>query len=287
MPEDVLEQTPEPTQEAPQETAPPQDEVVASPETAPEQPTAEEPHALEPGGERFKEVWARAKRTEDRLAREREERIRLEERLRVKEDAEKAKLTSQERVYTWNELEEAITAGKITRGDAQEYREKVLRQQFEREADAKVNAAVNQQLTLTRVASDIESYKSALPSVNEPGSAEHNLVVAEYQDIIETYGAPKDRLTELKYQRDALKRAFGLVDRLRKPVATPKPKVDSVQDTTTDARPTNTSKSKDVLTTLTPSQKAHYEKMITRGVYEGWGDVREELNWTRNPKKKQ
>lgn len=286
MPEtDVLEQTPEPTQEAPQETAPPQDEVVASPETAPEQPTTEEPHALEPGGERFKEVWARAKRTEDRLAREREERIRLEERLKAKEDAEKAKPASQERVYTWNELEEAITAGKITRGDAQEYREKVLRQQFEREADAKVNAAVNQQLTLTRVASDIESYKSALPSVNEPGSAEHNLVVAEYQDIIETYGAPKDRLTELKYQRDALKRALGPVDKLRKPVATPKPKQEPVQDMGTDHRPSSNAKPKDILSTLSTEQKKHYEKMISKGVYSGWNDVKDELNWTRDKKK--
>lgn len=283
MPEDVLEQTPAPSAETPPEDTTSVEEPIVE---QPVEPPQEETHPLEPGGERFKEVWARAKRTEDRLQREREERIRLEERLRAAEEAKK-QAPQQEREYTWAELEEAIATNKITRADALVYREKLIEKRAAEKARQEAEHFITQQTQIQRVVSDIDSYRKVIPDVDNTDSDDFKAVAVEYQDLVATYGKPKDQATELKYQRDALKRAFGPVDRLRKPVATPKPKVDSVQDTTTDARPTNTSKSKDVLTTLTPSQKAHYEKMITRGVYEGWDDVREELNWTRKPKKKQ
>ena len=80
------------------------------------QPPSEEvvedskPNPLEPGGDRFKQVWARAKQAEARAAeleaerqREREERIRLEERLKVKEETTKAQPE-----YTWEQLEQGI-----------------------------------------------------------------------------------------------------------------------------------------------------------------------------------
>ena len=101
-----------------------------------------EGHPLEPQGERFKQVWARAKEAERKAEaaaleaqREREARIRLEERAKVKEEAAEVP----EKEYTWGDLRGLIAEGKLTLDQAIEYRETVIEKRAEKKAEAKIN----------------------------------------------------------------------------------------------------------------------------------------------------
>jgi hypothetical protein len=249
--------------------------VVESPAPEPEKPDT---HPLEPGGERFKQVYARTKRAEEQvdqlrgeLQREREERIRLEERTKTN--------TSQQKVYEWPELKAAIDAGQITMDQAVAYREKVLTDQYEKKTTETIDRLLNQRDTVSRVSSDINTYRDHYPELNKQGSDEWNKVAREYQDLVAQFGVPRSKEQELKLERMALIATYGKPEHLtKKPVATRK--VDPVMDTASDHRPSNSTEKKDPLKSLTPAQKDHYERMLRRApnLYpKGWDSVREEL----------
>src|SRR5690348_17082814 len=95
-----------------EETTPKQEESQASEVTTEQVESASKVIPKE----RFDEVWARMKREESErkalqaeIQREREERIRLEERVKVKEE------TQSQPEYTWDQLEAAIAEGRVTR----------------------------------------------------------------------------------------------------------------------------------------------------------------------------
>ena len=264
-------------------TEPPATEPVTEAlvtEVASDAPESKDPPALEPGGERFKQVWARAKAAEAKLEsqaselqREREERIRLEERTKVQEETAK----KAEPEWSWDQLEGAIADGKITRAWANDYREKVVEERATKKAEQRLEAKLSSTSQQTTVQGEMDRYKRAVPEVMQPGSAERVKVEREYTYLTQTLGYPATRATELA----AMRAAFGDTDTVeRAAVAKTSTTKEAYQETQSSShKPTG--KTTDPVKGLDDRTRKHYEKMIERGRYSGWDAVREELAWER------
>jgi len=249
-------------------------------EIASDAPESKDPPALEPGGERFKQVWARAKAAEAKLEsqaselqREREERIRLEERTKVQEET--AKKADPE--WSWDQLENAIAEGKITRAWANDYREKLVEERATKKAEQRLEAKLSTTSQQTTVQADVDRYKRAVPEVMQPGSPERVKVEREYAYLTQTLGYPATRATELAAMRSAL----GDPDMVeRAALAKTSTTKEAYQETQSSShKPTGATK--DPVKGLDDRTRKHYEKMIERGRYKGWDEVREELAWEK------
>lgn len=248
-------------------------------------------HPLEPQGERFKQVWARAKEAErkaEALAaeaqREREARIRLEERAKVQEE----KAEQPEKEYTWADLRGLIADGKLTLDQAIEYRETVIEKRAEKKAEAKINGYLKLNTREATIDETLARYRKANPNLVTDGTPEREKLVREYKYHVEVLGFPATRATELA----AARAAFGDVDALEaqaklkaKPVER-----EAFMETATNQRPAP--KTKDPVAQLTEPQKEFYTKLIKAGRFgsyrphigittEHWDGVRKELTWTR------
>lgn len=239
-----------------------------------EEPTQEEKvNPLEPGGSRFKEVWARAKKSEARLKelemerqQEREERIRLEERLKVKEEQQNQKELS------WEELDNGIAEGKWSKAQAQEYKEKMIEQRLAK----RLEEQERQKVSSSRILGEINQYQQLIPEVMQPGSEERAKYEREYAYMVRELGMPKNHATELA----AVRAAFGDVEtvktrRASKVVTDDK---ETFMETHTTQRQKTTAKSfKD---TLQPWEREGYERLIKNHVYKDWKEVEEEQKWS-------
>jgi hypothetical protein len=239
-----------------------------------------DPSALEPGGDRFKQVWARAKSAEAKLEaqtaelqREREERIRLEERTKVQ--AEEKKKAEPE--WNWEQLEGFIAEGKITRAGANEYREKIVSERATVAAEARIEAKLQSTSRQTTVQSEVDRYKRAVPEVMQPGSAERVKVEREFAYLTQTLGYPGTRETELAAMRAALGDADTVERSAQAKHATPKEPF--VETHSSSHKPT--ANGKDLIKGLDDRSRKHYEKMIKHGRYSGWEEVRAELAWEK------
>ncbi len=252
-----------------------------------------EPHPLEPGGDRFKQIYARTKEAEreakalaTELQREREQRIRLEERERVKTEAAQP----QEKEYTWAELRQFINDGRLTVDQAAELRETYQEKRFER----KQQALIYNHLTLnTREATindGIARYKKANPNITKDGTPEREKLVREYRYHVDVLGFPATKATELA----AARAAFGDVDALEtQNRLKAKPVEREGHMETASTRPA-TPKTKDPWEALDARSKDHYTRMIKNGRYGSYRPkdgitaehlkaVREELTYKRVP----
>lgn len=259
-----------------EETTPKPDAVETTTHTEGEEAT----HALEPGGERFKQVWARAKHAEaEREAarleaqREREERIRLEERLKAREEHP----SQQEPEYTWDQLEAAIAEGRITRQWAQDHREKVVARRVANEVLNKVKTETQTTQHVNTIQSEIDRYKAAIPEIMQAGSVERTKVEQEYNYFINHLGYPATVATQLAATRAAL----GAIETVERTVHAKRTAIKEpfMETHSSSRKPQPTGKKK--VDGLDARQKAHYEHMIEKGHYRGWDEVEEELNWTR------
>lgn len=212
---------------------------------------------------RLDEVLGQSRKLQDELQAEREQRIRLEERLNAGGGKDKPK------TYTRAELLEAVNAGTITQATADEV--------WEQQITTKVREDITRDITqrdavrerATRVSTEISRYKSAVPDVMDTSSDARKKVVAEF-DYLVSIGQPKTVETELA----ALRSVFGPLERLEKRDVT-REKRSSHQEgggarpnddsgTTKNGPPAN----------LPARYKQHYESMIGKGMYTGWDDKR-------------
>jgi hypothetical protein len=264
-------------------------------ESAPIQQEEGDTHPLEPGGDRFKQIYARAKEAERRkdelaaeLQREREERIRLEERQKVREES----AAPPEREYSWNELEVFISEGKLTRAQAQTYRESLIEKKAKAEAAKLVEGHLNLNTREVTVGRTLDRYKELKPEMMTPGSPERKRLESEYQFLVGTLGYPATLQTQLA----AARAAFGDVSVLETQAKLKAKHVEREghMETHTNQRPP--AKAKDPIATLSPEAKEHYTRMIKAGRYGSyqprqgvtdghWEAVRAELTWTRGKKK--
>jgi len=251
-----------------EDTTPKPDGQVAQEDT----PTEEKVNPLEPGGSRFKEVWARAKKSEARLKeleterqREREERIRLEERLKVKEEQQTQKEMS------WEELENGIAEGKWSRAQAQEYKDKMTEQRLAK----KFEEQERQKMASTRILSEIGQYQQLIPEVMQPGSEERAKYEREYAYMVRELGMPKNHATELA----AVRAAFGDVETVKTRRASKHVTTEQEPFMETHTAQRQKSNVKSFKDTLQPWEREGYERLIKNHVYKDWKEVEEEQKW--------
>lgn len=277
-----VEPDPEPTG-----PVPPQAEVPPTPIPSTVEAPSPEPelvagkHPLEPGGKRFNEVWARAKRAEAALQRAREQQIRAETELEVRKQTPATPATPGERILTWDELEKGIESGQLTRAQANEYRDGVIEKRVTERLEKKLLATTSDQTRSQSLSSELTRYKQAVPNIVQLGTPERDKLESEFAWQLSTYGVTDPRtLTAL--QRTSLELAatravFGPVESLeRKPTVTPKR--ETHQETSGDTgRPTGPQH--DSLDDLTSEEKMFYTKLIKQGKYAGWDAVRKDVDW--------
>jgi len=245
-----------------------------------ETPTAEPestPHPLEPDGARFKQVYARAKDAEYKYQAEREARARAEgelEALRTMREAKPEPAATPE--LSWSQLQAYVDEGKLTMPQAMEYREQLVRKAAEKVSEEKVRTYLDTTQRQQVVQSELAKYTQAVPEVAQPGTPERLRVEQEFRYLVTMGYDAKDTRTEILALRAALGDPETAAKR-RAAKAIPMER-DTMQDTAAPGKPKPSAK--DPLTTLTPAQKDHYTRMISRGMYpKGWEDVREELNF--------
>jgi hypothetical protein len=248
------------------------------------EPDQEPTHALEPNGDRFKQVWARAKTAEAELSelktalqREREERIRYEERAKVQQEQK----AQNEPEYTWTQLQGMIDEGKVTLAQALEYREAKVREKAKREATQELEQRLAQTSKRSTVEQDLAKYRELAPEAVQPGSETRQKLEQEFRYLTEVLGYQPTQETELVAARAVLGPVEALA-RARQAQTKTQAHRETYMETQTAGRPKETSK--DPLKALTPEQKEWYAGRIKAGMYSGWDEVKSELTWERGKK---
>lgn len=218
--------------------------------------------------DRFDQVWARSKKAEARLEqlqadlqREREERIRLEERSKVKEEQ------ATQKEMTWAELETGIAEGKWSRDQAQEYKDKMTEQRLER----KFREKQAQESTVSNVLGEINQYKQLIPDITVPYSESRMKVEKAYAHLVRN-GAPQNYATELA----ATMSVFGDIDtvKARKTVKQTITSKEPLMETHTPSR--NVQKpTKSFEDGLPEHKRDFYKKLMKHGAIKTWKDAEE------------
>ena len=237
------------------------------------------PHPLAPGGRRFEQVYAQNKQTQRELADERDKRIRLEAQLEL---LSKRPTEQQEQVLTWDQLEPMIASGQITRAQAQDHREKVLRQSITQEvtsAHQRTTSASSKEQTLNQ---EINAYLQAAPNLENAADPKRVQLDQEFDYQCELQGLDARQLTPLQRKTveiTALRTVFGPRESLTKRM-TP---MNETQQGIPGGQPRNTNVNPDqaLLNALSPREVAHYNRGIKRGTYKSWKDVVAELKFAR------
>lgn len=252
-----------------EETAPKPDIIDQSSQQS---EVKERKHPLEPGGDRFNQVWARAKKAEDEtrhlreeMQREREERIRLEERIRAKEEQ------SQQKEMSWDELEKGIEEGRWSRSQAQEYKEKMTEQRLAK----RLSQEREKQGQDSRYLAELDQYKAIVPDVMTYGSENRQKYERELQYMVRSLGMPDNYATQVA----AARAAFGDVSTAKTRFEAEKKVIKKEPFEETHMPPADRKQSKDFASTLTPEQRKHYEKMLDKGMYKDWKEVEAEFNY--------
>lgn len=228
-----------------------------------------EPSPLEPGGKRFKQVYARAKDAESKLQELREAKARLEGQLEATRTAPAVPEPKVEPRLTWTQLEAGIADGKITQAQALEYRDETLRQEFDR----KLQEDRRTRDRSTTVSGELAQYKQVVPEILSPGTPERQRVEQEFTYLVNLGYDAKDLRTELLACRNVLGDIQKVKER-REARNIPSGR-STMQDIAAPGKPKPDAK--DPLKDLTGAERKHYQKMIDRGVYKGWSEVKEEL----------
>ena len=266
-------------------------EPVAEPVTEPvAEPVADAPvvepekHPLEPGGARFKEVYARAKTAEAKMQEEREGRIRAETEAAVLREARSTQLSRMdEKIPSWAELKQRVANGEFTEDVAFEYRLSLERKAAAKEAEASITAKLDSRSRLDRVASEIERYKDAIPDVNKLGTDERAKFDTEFRYQVDVVGLdPKSTATQLT----ALRAVYGSPDKAvqyAKAHAKAAPAAESYAETSGGGSAVPATPKKAFRDTLTPREQEHYDRMIKHGRYgdpaTAWARIKEEHDY--------
>jgi len=255
-------------------------EPVLEPEDKPK----DKVNPLSPGGVRFEQVYARGKQAERDLAKERELRIAAEAKLEVLNQTKATgNAAGEEQEYTWAQLEEFITQGRITRADAEAHREQVL----ERKLANKIKGDFTKESYTTSrsqaLQASINEYVAAVPAVLTEGSEDRQRLDEEFDFLASVQGVEASKLdnaTRQALQLTALRTVYGPIDKLVKRNLV-SDKTETHQGLPGGVRPAPKSNpDQALLDGLTKVQVAHYNKMFRAGRYPGgWKDVVAELKY--------
>lgn len=234
---------------------------------------------------RFQEVVAEKNSAQDELAKEREARIRLEERLNSSRPVDKPV----DKELTRVELRALIERGDITQEQADSYMDAQIEKRAVDKARASVEATMATQSRLSSVSSQLGEYAKLVPNAAVRGTPERLAAERAYVEVVERLGPPKGKEQELAYELTALERVFGTVTNLKR-AGDKRAAHEPFADTTTAAPPgvkTGDNRGsgvsvdeRAVRAKLNARQAEHYDKMIKAGRYRGgWKEVGEELSY--------
>ena len=281
--------SPEPTSNAStteiQETA---DQSTAEPKT----PPGPVPYP------RFSEVVGEKNHLAAELQREREERIRLEERERFREAEQRTAQAA--KPIKRADLLAAVERAELTQADADE----MWREQLVQEAEERATARIRQDQRVAQgqqaIMDELSNYRAVVPEAWNPTSPERQKASQEYQRLVQRmttvgFSVPAPNTPQaLALEAEALRAAFGPLDRLQGA----KQHAELTRTTRethrevggTDVPDHVTSQGKDdPIKSLPPKQRAWYEQKIQQRVYKDWEDVRKERTYQnpREPKNRQ
>ena len=261
-------------------------EAVDTKGEAPQGAVETDRHPLEPGGDRFNQVWARAKKAEE-LAAQREAQLRdaeielarRDERLKAADRIEKA-ATPTDKDYSWQDLQHLVDNGQATLAQVADYREKKLTAKLKAEAVDTAVKQMEQYVTeaTKRVAiqGELRRYAQSMPDAVRPGTDAFNKVVTKYQMLVQQRGHAATPETELL----ACELAFGDIDTVERGSKLRNTQTrETFQDTQTSGNASRPSKK--LVDGLDARQKAHYARLIASNVYPDWNAVEEELKWEK------
>jgi len=245
--------------------------VVVEPPVEP----SPEPHPLDPGGVRFKQVVARAHKE-----RERADALEAElTNIRAEIEALKQPQVPAQGSPSWVDLEQAIAEGRITRAQASDFREKELLKQAAVLAEQKITERVADNL----VGEQLYKYNTSVPELQDRSSATRSRVDQEFDYILALQGRDARTLTvrdRRKFELQALRAVLGPAESIRQP-SRPRPEPTmEIHGSTQKPQPKPANPDQKLLDALTPVEVAHYRKMMAAGQYKGgWKEIVEEIKW--------
>lgn len=229
--------------------------------------------------DRFDQVYARTKDAEVKLQQERETRARLEGELEALKRQPPPQAAPTPPRYSATQLQAMIDEGKATVGQVLAYQEESLRMEMDRKLEEKVQAHLSTSAKTSSLQQELARYRSAIPEVAQVGTPERVKAEQEFNYLVGIGYDAKDPRTELM----ALRVAHGSIEsiearRTAKTIPTGRETMQDIQS------PGGVKQSEpDVLKKMTAAQRQHYQKMLDRGVYKGWDEVREELKEYATP----
>ena len=247
-----------------------------------------EPHPLDAGGERFREVWARAKKAESETQREREARLVAEAKLETYKElgVGTGETPKEEKVYSWKELQTFIDDGRMTQADAAEYREAQVVKRVKAEASREAEDRIRKETRLNSTSQELSSYIKEVPDITVAGTKTREQVEEEFRWLSSMYGTPKKgSIEERTMELNAVRNVLGPIDKVStmrdSDRRTRSNRETMAESNSTSHRQSSGGPGKDPVAGLTPAQKEHYERMFkTSNAYpDGWDSVREELKF--------
>lgn len=169
----------------------------------------------EPGGSDGQSVYQRKLYRENKQLREEVrqrdlEKARLEERVRLQEEA--AKKPPEKRRYTTDEIQAAIDAQQITAAQGAAYLARVEAEEVIERRDRERQERETKERPLNTARNQLGEYVSILPWLADDGDERTQQVSVKYQELIRDYGMAPNEVTKAL----AVRQSVGELDKVRK-----------------------------------------------------------------------
>lgn len=214
-------------------------------------------------------VAALRREFEDRLAKEREERARIEGELRAMRESRPAEAKPAPQTFTRAQLRQAVDEGRITEDDMFETLERQGREQLIREMDDRYAARERERTTRQTIESERKKYVDAYPGLLEQGSEAWNRAKREFDHLVSLGHDPNAELTEIT----ALRAAFGTASRAVERTSSERPtsrETSGARGSDSGARPV------DIINRVPQKYREQYRKWYADGVKSA-ADIEAEL----------
>jgi hypothetical protein len=180
--------------------------------------------------------------------------------------------------YTRAELTAMVENRQITQEQADAQIDHQTREDSREEAARVAHQTVTQAQRKGHVDSEIARYTAVAPEILDDAHETRQRIKEEYQYLVKTLGDPDSVATQLK----AIRAVLGPVEKLERS-RNARPSFESHQDTGGGSGAPSGGKkdsSKPLsYDDLSAREKAHYDKLITRGIYKDKAAVNEELQF--------
>lgn len=176
--------------------------------------------------------------------------------------------------YTRAQLEAAVEGGKITKAEADAIWDTQSQRQTQRLVADTVKTVLTETQQQTTVDSRIAEYQALKPEVMKADSPERARVKQQY-DYLVSIGQPATKSTELA----ALTMCYGSLDALKAAHAATRDD-ETLMDVGGGTPPVAGGDGNDgPKTKLSARERAHYQKLIDKGMYRSWADVDKEMEY--------